>query len=303
MRNNKSGLSLIAKKSLAGYLFSLPFILGFLFFYLTPLIRSLYYSFFYLGTSVNGMVLTKAGLANFKFVLFTDPTFNKIVISSLQTLLTILPAIVLYSFFIAIVLNQKFKGRTIVRVLFFLPIVLNSGVVQMNMNDMFIQGITTQIAGIGAETTSNTLDLTGSILKFLPFQDRGFIDFISAIVAQIGNITMNSGVQILIFIAGLQTISPSLYEASSMEGANGWENFWKITLPIMSPLILVNFVYTTIDQMAGQANPVIGYTRALAFGGANFGLASAMSWAYLPVVFIVLIVVTAIVSRFTFYEN
>lgn len=303
MRGKSKSIRLTTKKAFAGLLFSLPFIIGFLLFYLTPLIRSFYFSFFYLGTSVNGMELFPAGLANFRYVLTVDPYYIKTVIDSLKALSTVLPTIVLYSFFIAIVLNQKFKGRTIARILFFLPIVLNSGVVQMNMNDMFLQGATQQLTGIGVEKASDTLNLTGTILAMLPYQDTRIVDFISSIVLQIGNITMNSGVQILIFIAGLQTIPSSLYEASSIEGANGWENFWKITLPVMSPLILVNCVYTIIDQMAGSSNPVIRYTRALAFGGANFGLASAMSWVYLPLIFIVLIIVIAAVSRFTFYEN
>jgi ABC-type sugar transport system permease subunit len=303
MNNQRKALRLTTKKAFAGLLFSLPFLVGFLLFYLTPLIRSLYFSFFNLGISVNGMVLSPAGLDNFRYIFAVDPYYVKTIVESMKSLSTTLPVIVLYSFFIAIVLNQKFKGRTLARILFFLPIVLNSGVVQMNMNDMFLQGVNQQLTGMGVEKANDTLDLTGTILAMLPYQDTRIVDFVSSIVAQIGNITMNSGVQILIFIAGLQTIPASLYEASSMEGANGWENFWKITLPVMSPLILVNCVYTIIDQMTGASNPVIRYTRGLAFGGANFGLASAMSWVYLPLIFIVLLVVIAIISRFTFYEN
>ena len=184
-----------------------------------------------------------------------------------------------------------------------LPIVINSGVIQMNLNDIFLQGIAQQLTGSVSDNNVDTLNLTGSILSMLPYENAGIVDLISSIVSQIANITMNSGVQILIFIAGLQTIPPSLYEASSIEGANGWENFWKITLPVMSPLILVNVAYTIIDQMTGPGNPVITYTRALAFSGANFGLASAMSWIYLPIIFIVLVLVVIVLKRFTFYEN
>ncbi len=303
MNKKRIKISLNFKKAVVGLIFSLPFLIGFMLFYLTPLIRSLYFSFFSVGTSVEGMVLTPTGLTNFGYVLTIDPYFIRTILGTLQSLSTSMPTIVLYSFFIAIVLNQKFKGRIIARLVFFLPIVINSGVIQMNLNDMFSQGISQQISGSGVENNVDTLDLTGAILSLLPYENVAIVDLIASIVSQISNITMNSGVQILIFIAGLQTISPSLYEASSIEGANGWENFWKITLPVMSPLILVNVAYTVIDQMTRPSNPVIAYIRSLAFYGASFGLASAMSWIYLPIVFIVLILVVLLIRRFTFYEN
>ena len=127
--------------------------------------------------------------------------------------------------------------------------------------------------------------------------------FVSNLVGKIYTITMSSGVQILIFLAGLQGISPSLYEASSIEGATSWENFWKITLPMISPVVLVNSVYTIVDQLGGASNAVIMDMYDTALKQNQFGFSSAMGLIYFSLIFIVVGFVIFIMSKFVYYED
>lgn len=102
----------------------------------------------------------------------------------------------------------------------------------------------------------------------------------------------------LIFLAGLQSISPSIYEACQIEGATGWETFWKVTFPMISPMILVNAVYTVIDAFTRTDSPATKVARE-----AGGGLGGAMSWIYFLVVAVILLIVGGIASSFVFYQR
>ncbi len=153
------------------------------------------------------------------------------------------------------------------------------------------------------DTPSNLINLSKIVLDMLPVDAVGIVPFVESMVAQIYHITISSGVQILIYLAGLQSIPPSLFEASSIEGATGWESFWKITFPMLSPLIVVNLVYTLVDQMCGLHNPVMQSVYYMTFAKIEFARAAAMSWIYLIIAMMFMAVSTGIVSRFVYYEN
>jgi ABC-type sugar transport system permease subunit len=204
----------------------------------------------------------------------------------------------------AVVLNTQFKGRIVFRVIFFVPIILNSGFIMSNMSDTILEGMNSLLAG-NQDTSSATADLTNSIMRMINSQNSTFVNIIENYVAKINSIVNMSCIQILIYLAGLQTISPSVYEAASIEGANAWDNFWKITFPMMSPFLLVNAIYTIIDQLAGQGNRVVLFINSMIFGvGENsIGMASALSWMYLFIVIIILGVITFVLNKVVFYEN
>ena len=299
----RSKMTLARRHKIAGILFSLPFITGFLLFFLAPLIRSIYYSFTQISISGGASAAELIGWENYYRLFFVLPTYKQIIVRSLQDFVMIFPAILLYSLFIAVVLNAKFRGRIFFRVIFFIPIILNSGFILFNMNDSLLSGMMGMLNGETARASAG-VNLTESVMQFLPVSDGAFVTLVKSYVGKITTIINSSGIQILIYLAGLQTISPSIYEASNIEGASAWDNVWKITFPIMSPYLLVNAVYTVIDQLAGQGNSVILAVRDIIFGGYNaLGLASALSWAYIIIILVVLAIVFFVINRFVFYEN
>ncbi len=301
----KKSISLEQKRIRWGYIFALPFAVGFVLFFLSPLILYVILGFSKLSLTNQGMQLNPVGLENFRQVLFVRVGYFEQVLKSLGELLLTSPAIVLYSLFVATLLNQEFKGRGAVRAIFFLPVIMASGIAAVSNND--------SLMGHAIHALSGDVSLTGdgdntSMVKGLmdllgaSFSPQMF-SFVSNLVGKIYTITMSSGVQILIFLAGLQGIPPSLYEASSIEGATSWENFWKITLPMISPVVLVNSVYTIVDQLGGASNAVIMDMYDTALKQNQFGFSSAMGLIYFSLIFIVVGFVIFIMSKFVYYED
>ena len=299
----KSKLTLAQKKSFKGFAFTLPFVAGFILFFLMPLIRSVIISF----ADITPTIPLGQGTFswdNYNTLLFKHATYVRSVVDSMSNMLINVVCILIYSFFISSVLNQKFKGRVVARVIFFMPVIVTSGIIYIMQNDAFMNLANSAIGGgAGQDGMTDTLNLAGNIMDYLPMNAAGpLFDIVKSSVSRVYDITISSGVQIVIFLAGLQSISPSLYEASSIEGASGWENFWKITLPMISPLILVNIVYTVIDNLGGLGNGIIRMIHQQ-FERAEYGISSAMSWIYIIAILVVLAVVIPIVNRFVFYDN
>lgn len=301
----KKSISLEQKRIRWGYIFALPFAVGFVLFFLSPLILYVILGFSKLSLTNQGMQLNPVGLENFRQVLFVRVGYFEQVLKSLGELLLTSPAIVLYSLFVATLLNQEFKGRGAVRAIFFLPVIMASGIAAVSNNDslmghaIYALSGDVSLTGDGDNTSmvKGLMDLLGA--SFSP----QMFSFVSNLVGKIYTITMSSGVQILIFLAGLQGISPSLYEASSIEGATSWENFWKITLPMISPVVLVNSVYTIVDQLGGASNAVIMDMYDTALKQNQFGFSSAMGLIYFSLIFIVVGFVIFIMSKFVYYED
>jgi ABC-type sugar transport system permease subunit len=295
--------SLMKKRSRAGYVFCIPFIIGFIFLFLAPILHSIYFSFCSISASGSGMVQRFIGFDNYYKAFNVDPTYKIDVITSIGKLTVNFLLVILFSFFISTMLNQKFKGRAFARAIFFMPVIISSGVILLMQNDVFMTASQTAIN----ETGNNglTMQMTAFISKMMSGVNigAGIISIVTTAVTQIAELTTSSGVQILIFLAGLQTIPPSLYEASSIEGATGWENLWKITLPMISPIILVNAIYTVVDSLAGLKNPIIQKLYTTAFRNFDFGYSAAMGWIYFILVFILMAVVYFIISPMVYYEN
>jgi len=307
-RNSKKHkMTLTKKKALMGYLFIMPFIIGFLTFFLYPFIRSFIFSINRLEVVTGGYRLIPIGLDNYYHALFVDPNFNRILVESVQQMLTSVPSIIIFSFFAANLLNQRFRGRSVARAIFFLPVIMTSGVIIAAERNDLLQNM------IRMSASPETLDAGIGSLAQMGFGFRSILMqsglppqmvlYVIAAIDQIYDIIISSGVQILIFIAGLQTISPSLYEASNIEGATGWENFWKITFPMVSPLILVNTLYSVIDNFTHPANQVMQMIRDIAFFRNEYGLSATLAWIYFIVIFVILTVVMWVISRNVFYQE
>lgn len=294
----KKPKSMAHKNAVTGYLFTLPFIIGFVVFLIVPLCQSLRMAFCHVGFKA-GIVYSFVGLDNFNYAFKVDPDFVRNMLTEVRQMVFSVPAIIIFSFFIAIVLNQQFKGRGLVRAIFFLPVILSSGVlVGIETNNTLMAGMKDVIA-----QNSNLTSITDTIEKMLKNVNigGGAIRYVFDIVNRIYDIAIASGIQIIIFLSGLQTISPSMFEAAKIEGATAWETFWKITFPMVSSLILVNVVYSIIDFFVKSDNVVMQQIRNEMVTQIQYGRSSAMAWAYFVVVGVILAVVSWFISKKVYY--
>lgn len=299
----KKQLTLEQKNQLLGILFISPWIIGFLLLMAVPLLQSLRFSFSNLKLTDTGYVLEFVGWENFRKAFLVDSSFNRIMTEAVMSMVWNVPLIIFFSLFAACLLSQKFKGRMLARAIFFLPVVLASGIIA-NLDNLNYIARLIGTAGKDVEGNYFTIINTGELMKFLfnsGIQNARFAVYILNAVTRIFQIVSASGVQILIFLAGLQSISPSVYEASKIEGITGYEAFWKITFPMMTPFILTNTVYSIVDSFYN--NNVTSYIRDIAFKQLNFGLSSAMSWSYFLVISLILVISTYFISRKVFYYN
>lgn len=300
MQRRKYKLDLQGKKAITGYLFIAPFIMGFLLFMVRPLIESLQMSFsnVKVGTGQGGFVMEFVGLANYKKAFLVDPEFNRMVVEELSKMVVDVPAILIFSFFVALLLNQAFKGRGIVRAIFFLPVILSSGVlVGLEFDNTLLQGMQEIIKESTTSSVTSVLEgilITGGI-------GSKYMQVVFDIVNHVYDIAIASGIQIIIFLSGLQTVSTSMFEAAKIEGCTVWECFWKITLPMVSPLILVNFVYTVIDFFIKTDNTVMEKISDTMIIKMDYGFSSAMAWIYFAAVMVIIVVFAGIISKWVYY--
>ncbi|MGO4730426.1 carbohydrate ABC transporter permease [Paenibacillus sp. 2KB_22] len=294
-------LSLKSRRALLGLAFISPWLLGFIFLFATPLLQSIRFSLSNLSVAPGGYVLDFVGLKNFKDALLVDATYNRILVDSVGAMLLNVPMILFFSLFTATLLNQKFRGRTMARAIFFLPVILASSAVAAAESAGLIN-LMGDASAVDAAADGGASFNVVSIVRMLA--DVGlpmaYVDYIVEAIMRIYEIISSSGVQILIFLAALQSVPGSMYEVAKIEGATAYESFWKITFPMVSPLILTNVIYTIIDSFAGS--PVTQAIYQTAFKTQNFGLSSAMSWLYTLVIGLVLIVVGWVLSRRVHYN-
>ncbi|MBQ7389899.1 MAG: sugar ABC transporter permease [Clostridia bacterium] len=293
--------SLEKRKARAGYVFVLPFLVGIVLIYLPILIDSLWFSFFASESAGQGnYVYVFKGLEYYKFAFTGSPDFVGKLLSGLQQLIFEVPAVIIFSLFIAVVLNQKMLGRAAFRAIFFVPVIISTGLMDsINGSDI----ASSQMSG-GIDDGSGA---NGGIINIMQVENLfremaiggELVTYVVNLVNDIYNIINYSGVQMLIFLAGLQSISDSIYEACRIDGATGWETFWKITFPMISPMILVNAVYTIIDSFTRSSNITMSYIKNVS----DYGQSSAMYWIYFISVILIIAVVAGVASTFIFYQR
>ncbi len=304
----KGSGSLDKRKAKAGWIFILPFIIGLVFIYIPVVIESLKLSFCTMKTTVDGIVLTPVGFENYQNALFQDTQFTKTLIGGVQQLIIDIPAIVIFSLFVAVILNQKMFGRAAFRAIFFIPVILSTGLIDsISVNNGAMLDYMNSGSGMddGSGTSASTQIIDAVDIENL-FSSMvigtEMVDMIVSLVNDIYNIVNRSGVQILIFLAGLQSISPSIYEACTIDGATSWETFWKITFPMISPMILVNALYTIIDSFTSASNTVMSFINGV-YDNQKYVQATAMAWIYFAIIILIIAVFMGVASAYVFYQK
>lgn len=300
------------KKGLYGYGFIALWFIGTLWLFIIPVLTSLWYSL------CNTQLLDKAGALekgmtsagiytewnnfyNFQKAFTIDTTFLPKLGQALGEILPNTIVIMIFSLFIAVILNQKFRGRTLARAIFFLPVLIATGpVISVINGDMTSQGV----SDAAQFSTLFKTDLVKDLLEFIGIYNlnQTFTTVIETITSDVLNLVWNSGIQILIFLSALQTIPPSAKEAAGIEGATAWEFFWKITFPYISPMILSNLVYTVIDAFVSTDNVVMEYVLDQSRNW-EYGYSAALAWIYFAIVGVCLGIICVIINRFVYYEN
>lgn len=300
------------KKGLYGYGFIALWFIGTLWLFIIPVLTSLWYSLcdtqllakadaLEKGMTSAGIYTEFNGFKNFVNAFTVDTEFLPKLGSSLGEILPNTLVIMIFSLFIAVILNQKFRGRTLARAIFFLPVLIATGpVISVINGDMTSKGI----SDASQFSTLFKTDLVTELMEFIGIYNlnQTFTDVIKNITSDVLNLVWNSGIQILIFLSALQTIPPSAKEAASIEGATAWEFFWKITFPYISPMILSNLVYTVIDAFVSTDNQVMEYVLKQS-GNWEYGYAAALAWIYFAIVGACLGLICVIINRFVYYEN
>ena len=283
------------RKANVGRMFISVWVLGILLLFITPLVRTIIYS---LNTlDFNTMAINPAGFTHYMRLFVKDTSFIQNLSTVLTNLMYQVPIVVMFSLFIAVLLNRKFPGRLFFRAVFFLPVVVMSGVVYSILNgDVQANEIMNNAAS--ANEAFNNLGALQDLLGSFGMGEK-IISVLSNIVSRVLDTVWQSGVQILLFLAGLQSVSPALYEAARMEGATKWEEFWKITFPMLLPVLLVSVIYTIIDSFTADGNLVIRYIKETSFQKFEYSYGCAMALTYCVIILAIVGVVTLVIGRFT----
>ncbi|MBE5794194.1 MAG: sugar ABC transporter permease [Clostridiales bacterium] len=286
-----------ARSARTGTLFILPFIIGFLLFMAKPMVESFIMSFNDVALIPGqGYEQTYVGLNNYKHALTVDPEYNKYLVEEVGQMAINTIATLVMSFVIAVILNQEFKGRTLCRAIFFLPVILSSGVLPgiEHQNEFY-----DMMAGMAEQLGESGVDLSTTLQELLSVSGVGgqVFEVVFTMIDSIYDIVMASGIQIIVFLSGLQSISPSLYEAADVEGCSAWEAFWKITFPMVSPLLLVNCIYTIIDFFMKNDNRVMELIYQVTYQDFKFGISAAMSWLYFGIALVFIGISSFIISK------
>lgn len=259
-------LSFERRRNLEGLVFSIPWLIGLVWFLFIPLFMSVKMSFY----SVNGLDLwcttglsTWVGIDNYIEVI-KDPSAGQVVLNSFLSAVYQVPVIVAFALFVAVLLKQKFPGRVYFRVIFFIPVIL-SGVI---MSYLFSDDV-------------GNISVFGQLVS-----NNQFLGGFGSIASQIGHIMWRSSVEILIFLAALQSVPDILYEVVDLDGATAWESFWHITLPYVSPFVILNCIYALVDSFVDSTNPVM----SLLNGMEKYGERAALSWLYMLMTLIVILI-------------
>ena len=270
-------MSFERRRNLEGGLFAIPWLIGFICFVCIPLILSVRISFFKtVLTDLYGLQgsSTWVGFNNYVEVI-QDPDYGEVVFSSFGTSLIKVPIIVAFALFVAVLLKQNFPGRTFFRVVFFIPVILAGVIMTYLMADA--------VGSISAFSSLSNSMLGG----FLP----------ESVMSSIGTTMWASSVEILIFLAALQSVPATLYEVVELDGASAWESFWHVTLPYISPFVILNCIYALVDSFVDSSNPVMSILNELTQEGTKYGMASALSWMYMLVTLLVILVFILLTRR------
>ena len=292
-----------AKRALWGYIFISLWLIGAIMFFVVPLVRSFLYSINEIHLDAGGMRLEFVGWANFEHLFLRDHNFLQNLWASVRDMVLNVPVIVAFSLFTAVILKEKFRGRTVARAMFFFPVIIASGVVMAVMHHEILQGAGGDLGQAG-ESQQGYLFQAPDIVSI--FANMGIpeqlLEFVTNVLNRLFDLTWKSGVQILLLLAAVNAIPKSSYEAADIEGATGWEKFWKITLPLVSPTLVVTIIYSIIDSFTDFDNPIIQQSRDF-MGRGMLSLSTTVGFVYFIAVLLVIGLVYFVINKFAFYET
>lgn len=285
------------KQGFVGFMFILPWFIGFLMFFFVPAIKSIQFSLSNVKIFEN-YATEWNNFQNYINIFTKNVSFIKNLTNTFTALAVNVPVILVFSLFIAVLLNREFIGRGIARAVFFLPVIVTTGVVMTAFNGasdsskVFDGDVSNGILF----TTMNATDVLGEL--GLSPEITGYMIMVSD---RIFDVVWDSGIQIILFLSALQGISSALYEACDVEGATAWEKFWLITFPSVSPIILVNVVYTIVDTFSDPSNAVLKQIEGLISSTFDYGTAAAMVWVYFVIVLVIIGLVFLVCKKLIFY--
>ena len=295
-KSKKKHIGLDEKQSRYGYIFVAHWVIGLVLFFVVPLISSVIYTFNELTLVTGGMDKKFVGIANFRQILSEDPNYVNNLRDSVTGIFYSLPIIISLSLILAVVLNQKFPGRTVARAIFFMPVIIASGVVIVHLSGPIINAPLFTVSS-GEETTYGGLIDFKSIISSLNLPPQ-ISDMLSELLGNVFGLIWDCGVQIILFLAGLQSINPSLYEVSKIEGADKWEEFWFITIPMLRHIMTLVIIYTLIELFTAIDNPVMEQAYTVMQEKQIYDRSSAMLWLYFAIVGAVMGVILFLYNKF-----
>ena len=289
-------LSFPKKTALWGVIFLLPWLLGFFLLFLTPMVELIQYSFHDVKiVPLGGVSKTPVGFENYRQALLVDATFAPMLVNTLTETLLFTPLIIVFSLLCAILLNGKFRGRTIARAVFFIPIIMATGLLMQRVTNL-----SGQMMGEGQNENVYGAETIARLIMQLGI-GRELVQYLLDAVNNIFKIMSLSGIQILIFLAALQGISPSLYEVAKIEGATGYETFWKVTVVMVSPMIFTCTIYTLADLF--MRSDVVEQVYTIGFRQSRHGMAAAMSCVFILMNVLVICIAALLIRKVVFYYD
>lgn len=287
-----------AVKSRYGIRFITVWLIGQTLFFIIPILNSLRYSFSEVTLTSNGVQTVFCGFEHYKKMLTSNALYVDNLRDALGDMFTSLPIIISLSLVMAIILNQKFKGRLIFRGIYFLPVIIASGVIMHVLKDETVQiPLFTISSGSGMQGEYGGMIDFKEILDKLDLPDQ-ILKLFSDYLGNVFGLIWSCGIQIILFLSGLQDIPLELYEVSKIEGATKWEEFWYLTIPMLKDVILLVVVYTMISLFTALDNPVIAQAYSVMSDTQVYDSSSAMLWGYFLIVGIVLGAVMMLYNKF-----
>lgn len=262
-------------KARYGWFFISSWVVGVVLFFAIPTIQSIIYSFSQMTITEDGVHTVWVGLKNYNYIVNEHTDYLNWLSKSVTNFVYSLPIIVLLSMVLALLLNQKFKGRLFFRALYFMPVIIASGVVIELISGMAGDDMTSSAV---SESVSGGMFSVQDVIAILDMPPQ-IAEYIQKIISNIFDLIWNSGIQTVLFLAGLQSIPSTLYEASKVEGATKWEEFWFITFPMLSNVTLLVMVYTMVELFVSNSTVMVVKVYSL-MRAAVYDETSAMMWFY-----------------------
>ena len=267
------------RRSIAGWLFVAPWVIGALVFFIQPLIQTIIFSVSIVSPDLETRPIPTGMFQNYIDAFTKDPNFLWYFKDEIGVMLYAVPLIIVFSMFIANILTKKFFGRIFMRAIFFLPVIITTGIII----DLIRTSLTSVSMGdnAGGNLFNNQMLIDFLLNSGFP---QGVVNTIASLISNIIDLVWKSGVQILVFMAGILSVPVTYYEVASVEGATGWESFWKITFPLIIPHAMINLIYTMVDLLSSYDNGLMRYIINGFYKSLDFANASALSWIYFLVV-------------------